>query len=56
MNKCTMRGANIVCMGANLSYFDCICSYAWLAVIITPSPKQGPSTISMGWEEAQGGR
>ena len=29
---------------------------AWLAVIITPSPNLGPSTISSGWEGSQRGR
>ena len=27
---------------------------AWLAMIITPSPKQGPSTILIGWEGGRG--
>ena len=45
-----------MCMGANLSILIIYKVCAWFAVIIAPSPKQGPSTILIGWEGAQGGR
>ena len=56
MNKCTKKGQTL-CVWVQIDpilivYKVC----AWPEVIITPSPKQGSSTISIGWEGAQGGR
>ena len=56
MNKCTMRGHSL-CVWVQISpilivYIVC----AWFVVIITPSPKQRPSTISIGWEGGRTGR
>ena len=50
MNKCTRRGETL-CVWVQIYpilivYIVC----AWPAVIIIPSPKQGPLTISIGWE------
>ena len=38
--QCVYGGIDSMCM--------LVC--AWLAVISTPSPKQGPPTILIGWE------
>ena len=48
MNKCTRRGQTL-CVWGQIYLILIVCIVcAWLAMIITPSPKQGPSTIQLG--------
>ena len=56
MNKCTRRGQTLCVLVQIYPILIVYIVCAWLAIITTPSSKQGPSTISFGWEGSQGGR
>ena len=58
MKKCTRRGQTLCVWGQiYISLIMIVCIVCdWLGMIITLSLKQGPSTISIRWERAQGGR